>query len=129
VTGRPGETLDQARRLAGFTPATLRHDEAELLRIMVTTMVWPDASGLVDPAGQVVPLTSEELTSYSPPGETLDEIRIVDIGGTEALCLTRDYGQDQPLGHCVWRLNGPRIDLWGPDVDSVIELARLVETD
>lgn len=63
------------------------------------------------------------------PGGTLADIRTVDLGGTEALCMRREYARGQMIGKSQWFLEGLRIDLVGADLERLPALARLVPTE
>ncbi|MBP2018978.1 hypothetical protein J2Z79_002394 [Symbiobacterium terraclitae] len=149
VKGIPVKTLDEAIKVAGFTPPTIAHDGVSPAKYEVaiwTFQEWEmrtvrigywyegqlyilEAMGYADAAGHVAPLPSDQLISYSPPDEALGDIRTVDVGETQALCLERDYGQGRLFGHCQWLMEGLRVNLTGAELERVVELARHVRID
>ncbi|OTA41670.1 MAG: hypothetical protein A6D92_04715 [Symbiobacterium thermophilum] len=144
------ETAAEAEALAGFAPPTIRDATGDAGRFSVSIVkVTPDlewrtlrfnyyenarrytlsAEGYFAPdeAGRMVRQTQPLVGTTIRRGEDMgDDVQTVSLGDAEALCFTRDFGRGPMRGYCMWQVDGIQIRLNGPDLDSVIRLARRV---
>lgn len=141
-------TIAEAAALAGVESPSIRQEGAAVRKITVVTQ--PLASfgemrvveaqyhwdgqfytltaiagflggeeGDLEPA----PIPIPELMIYSPPGEAVEGIEVVDLGGVEAVCAARTDGGGLTYTRCDWMMGDVRVSLTGPDLQSVIQLA------
>lgn len=143
--------LDEAAALAGFAPPAVHQEGAVMREVRVAVSPLSSAGEMrvvevvYDWNGQLytlsamaaflagedgglapTPIPIPQMNLYSPPGEKVGDAEVVDLGDVEALCLQRDFGSGRSLVHCDWTMGAVRVSLNGPDLQSVVQLARTV---
>lgn len=143
------DDLATASVLAGFEPPAVKHEGVLMREVRVVTVpmeslgemrlvevlyewqgqfytlsaqAWllTGEEGVLNP----IPLSNPELMIYSPVGEAVGDVEVVDLGGVEALCLERDFGSGYPMADCEWSMGDVQVRLNGHDLQSVVRLAR-----